>query len=94
MLDEQIAVRLVAMGAVYPSDGLLWAAARAPKLVTSNSPLVECIARDPALNGHGVRLSQTVAQALGRDRELSVETARALLDLLGRSESVTRDPVG
>lgn len=77
-LTERVAARLISLGAVYPSSGLIWATARRPDLATRSDQLVEIVVDDPAaVAGHEIRLSGTVAETLGLLPTQVVDTRRS-----------------
>jgi hypothetical protein len=81
-LSERIAVRLIAVGAVFPSDALMWLAACETQLAQSADACVRLVVDDDDLAAHGLVLSGTVAETLGRTPDVPIETAKLLLSLL------------
>lgn len=86
-LSERVAARLVAVGAVFPSDGLVWAATHHPQLMTSADVSTRLIVDDPELACHGLVLSGSVAELLGRSPDTPVATAMLVTGLLDSSSA-------
>jgi hypothetical protein len=87
-LSERVAARLVAVGAVFPSDGLVWAATHHPQLMTSADISTRLVVDDPDLASHGLALSGSFAELLGRSPDILVETAELVMGLLDPSSAM------
>ena len=82
-----VAARLIALGAVYPSEGVLWAAENVTALAM-NSTLHVNLDVDDSSSGLATN-SGTVAQVLGSSPNVGVEHAQLLVRLVERPSSST-----
>lgn len=83
-IAEQVAARMVAVGAVYPSDALVWVAANHEELARSSVETIRIVVDDEDLATYGVVLRGTVAESLGRSMSVPVEAAQMLVGMLDR----------
>jgi hypothetical protein len=81
-IDERAAARLIAVGAVYPSDALVWLASEHPHLAASSATNLRVVADDPQLADHGLVRTGTVAELLGQASNIPIDAAQVLVSLL------------
>jgi hypothetical protein len=86
-IDERAATRLIAVGAVYPSDALIWLSSEHPSLADSSAMNIQIVADDPLLADHGLDRTATMAELLGQAIDIPVATAQLLVTLLNAESS-------
>lgn len=86
-LTDRVAARLIAVGAAYPNDALVWLAANRLELAQSSATSVRLVIDDDDVDDHGIVLNGTIAETLGRNAEVPVQSAKLLVGLLDRQRA-------